>query len=217
MSDSIELSGEDFHSALSDTGIRAILNANREAGDLVRQKKFFVAKAALCRALGSSPEDWQIWANLSSVMWHMSAYDQSLMCAEKSLGYNQHPDPKSKLPALLALGNARMSEGQYSSSRQAFLQALEIDPDYRDARWNLSLLNLLEGDYEAGWKDYHLRIDKDFGEYEKDLPSKPWRGEKLRGKSIRVLHDQGVGDTIMYSRFLMDTRLQGLERIYVYT
>jgi tetratricopeptide (TPR) repeat protein len=76
---------------------QALTNSNKLASQLVEEKKFFGAKAALCRALSSSPENFQLWANLSSVMWGMGAYDEALLCAQRSLDYNHHPEPMSRV------------------------------------------------------------------------------------------------------------------------
>jgi tetratricopeptide (TPR) repeat protein len=196
---------------------QALTNSNKLASQLVEEKKFFGAKAALCRALSSSPENFQLWANLSSVMWGMGAYDEALLCAQRSLDYNHHPEPMSRVSGLLSMGNVQMSLGKYREADKAFSEALKIDPDRRDAKWNLSLLNLLVGNYEKGWKNYHLRIEKDFFEIERDLPSKPWVGQSLAGRSIRILHDQGIGDTIMYSRFLEHGCFDNAESVYFST
>lgn len=180
--------------------LAAIMRANEQAGNMVNAGKFSAAKIALCRAITVAPENFELWSNLSSIMWRLRAYEDARACAARSIQFNNHPDPLSRVSGFLALGNACMSLAEYETAQRSFNMVLEIDPENSDAKWNQSLLSLLLGDYELGWKNYHLRINRDHDDSK--LQSKRWAGEKLYGRTIRVLHDQGYGDTIMYSRFL---------------
>lgn len=190
-----------------------LVEANKMAGQLVEQKKFRGAKVALCRALTIDPTNFVLWANLSAVLWNLRSYEDAFTAAKTSLQFNNHEDPKSRVQSYLGMGNACMSLGQYDLALKAFDEASALDPLQLDAKWNKTLLLLLLGDYTSGLKDFDLRIDWHRRQKDKTVQTKIseerykspiWNGEDLTDKSILVLHDQGYGDTILYSRFLAE-------------
>lgn len=97
--------------------------------------------------------------------------------------------------ALFALG--RMDEAE-----QSYRQAIALNPGYTEAHVNLSQLSLLRGDFASGWQEYGWRWKrKDMAPPER-AEQKLWHGtEDLHGKSILLLSEQGLGDTIHYVRY----------------
>jgi hypothetical protein len=85
-----------------------------------------------------------------------------------------------------------------------FLQrAISLVPDSSVANFNLSVAYLLSGNYAQGWPQYESRWS--FEHLNGALPifSQPrWTGQDLRDKTILVCQEQGLGDTIQFSRFL---------------
>tara|TARA_A100001035_G_scaffold165636_1_gene131210 strand:+ start:335 stop:2044 length:1710 start_codon:yes stop_codon:yes gene_type:complete len=59
--------------------------------------------------------------------------------------------------------------------------------------------SLREGNFKEGWNYYESRGSKTTG-YLKNL--KEWKGEKLTNKSIVVFYEQGIGDTIQFSKYV---------------
>ena len=93
--------------------------------------------------------------------------------------------------------------GRRDDARASFERALVCNADSPDANWNLSLLDLQEGDFARGWARHEWRwkvpslklMNRDFGR-----PA--WLGgEPLAGKTILLHADQGFGDAIQFSRY----------------
>lgn len=188
---------------MADFNVEAVAAVNRMAGDLVNGKKFSAAKVALCRAIAAMPENYELWANLSSVLWSLHAYEDSLQCAQTSLKCNPNQD-YTRIPALVSAGNAHMAMSRYDLALIFYNEAASFrDEEHpaNDARWNRCLLNLAGGNYLEAWPDHYLRAIHT-GRIKDDLPGKMWEGESIHGKSLLVVHDQGTGDTIMFSRYL---------------
>jgi tetratricopeptide (TPR) repeat protein len=189
----------------------AIVAANSMAGQMVEAGKFRSAKVALCRALTAAPEHYEIWSNLSSVLWSLRSYEDAVMCAENSLQFSP-PEFAPRVKALCSKANSLVSLGMHHEALHIYDDVIARAPkdDERleklilEARWNRSLLLLSLFNYERGFEDFHLRIDRDKKEHQLDkrYTSPQWRGEPLEGKRILLLHDQGYGDTIMFSRFI---------------
>ena len=64
----------------------------------------------------------------------------------------------------------------------------------------LGLRSLYEGNFDEGWKYYEYRNSKRV-DFFKDIQE--WSGEKIDKKSIVVFNEQGLGDTIQFSKYLI--------------
>jgi hypothetical protein len=85
-----------------------------------------------------------------------------------------------------------------------FLQrSIQLVPSAVTPNFNLAVAYLLSGDYARGWAQYEHRWN--FEHLAGTLPkfSQPrWTGQDLKGKTILVCQEQGLGDTIQFIRFV---------------
>jgi tetratricopeptide (TPR) repeat protein len=87
-------------------------------------------------------------------------------------------------------------------------RGLRLQPGHGPGLWQRSVLRLLKGEYETGWRDYEQRWTLP----DKVLPSfqRPrWDGSALAGKTILVYAEQGLGDTIQFVRYLPMVKERG--------
>lgn len=108
------------------------------------------------------------------------------------------------------LGIFYADRGMLSEALRHYDRAVALDGNFFDARWNRSLLLLLLGRFEEGWKEYESRFKK-----EKPIDSrifgKPrWDGLLLNGKRILVVSEQGFGDTLHFIRYLFFLKEKGV-------
>src|SRR5262249_23087139 len=79
-------------------------------------------------------------------------------------------------------------------------EALRLKPDYAEAHMNLGMARLLLGNYEQGWPEYEWRWQcKPFRS--RPLPQSLWDGSPLRGGTILLHAEQGLGDTLQFIRY----------------
>ena len=88
-------------------------------------------------------------------------------------------------------------------------RAISLKPDFLLPRFHRALAYLLTGNYVAGWPDYELRL------LSKDVPLRAaahprWDGADLRGRSILVYSEQGMGDQILFASCVPDLIASGV-------
>lgn len=84
-----------------------------------------------------------------------------------------------------------------------YSKAIALKPDYAGAYFNRALCYLLRGDFERGWEEYEWRWKTPQALSEKRVYAQPlWSGlEEIKGKTILLHAEQGMGDTIQFSRY----------------
>jgi tetratricopeptide (TPR) repeat protein len=88
--------------------------------------------------------------------------------------------------------------------------ALQIDPEYVDAIFNKSLCKLTNGEFEQGFRLYEWRIKK-WGFNPEDQFGQPFGIEdvSVEGKTVLVVREQGYGDCIQFSRYILILEKRG--------
>ncbi len=102
-------------------------------------------------------------------------------------------------------GNLFKDLNQLDAALASFDRAISLGTDFATAHCNRSTILLLRGDFKEGWRDFEWRWqDKLNGvtRQRRDFPQAQWRGEKsIAGKTILLHHEQGLGDTLQFSRY----------------
>lgn len=103
-------------------------------------------------------------------------------------------------PALRSLGNMLRSTGRLEESARALRRSVDIDPRAA-AHWDLAFTLLLQGRYAEAWPHFeHRHAALGLRTPEASLPR--WDGGPLAGRTLLVLDEQGLGDTVQFLRFL---------------
>ena len=124
-------------------------------------------------------------------------------------------DPGTKL-AYSNLGMALTALNRHEEAIPCFQRARQLEPDAPQPVFNESIVHLAMGDFERGWPDYEARWRAP------ELKMKPpnfvqplWGGQSaLAGKTIFLHCEQGLGDTILFARFVEPIVNQGA-RVYL--
>ena len=107
--------------------------------------------------------------------------------------------------ALNNLGYALRAMGRADEAIRCYEQALSLAPDYGDARFNLSLALLGMGDFARGWPGYECRFEPSSTTVVRRRFDHPtWQGEPLRGRTLLVWGEQGIGDEIQFASLVPD-------------
>lgn len=180
--------------------------------------------AATCQALGRPGESIAVALPLlrqcagsdSVVAQLIDDAERSLGCTDDSRevadpqisGASRSPaglgEIQRLLPDLLCnLGNSLASLSRVDLSLRAYRRAMDLAPTAL-TEWNMALVLLLRGDFDAGWRAYEARWRWDEFDFPaRNFPQPRWQGEPLKGRSILVYAEQGFGDTIQFCRLVM--------------
>lgn len=97
-----------------------------------------------------------------------------------------------------------LREMGYPTRAYKFLEtAMELDPTERVPPFNYAVAHLAAGDLTKGWELFEARWR--FKHHEDVLTQyqKPrWEGQKLKGKTIIIMCEEGDGDNIQFIRFV---------------
>lgn len=164
-----------------------------------------IARAAI-QLSGSSGVGW---LELGNALMHQGQ-DQAATEAFSELARLRPDSPD----AYCNLGLIHQEAMRLDEAVANFDKALALDPGHEMARWNRSLALLTQGKLASAWPDYELRRSTAIQEV-RALPTCPeWRGEPLRGKTILLIHEQGLGDSLQFIRYASLLQEQGA-RVWV--
>jgi Tfp pilus assembly protein PilF len=101
------------------------------------------------------------------------------------------------------LGAALQESGRIPEAEEALRTCLIIKPDHPDAHWNRGLALLSMGRWREGWMEYEWRqhLREDVGQ-KRNFPQPVWKGSPLEGRTLLVICEQGLGDTIQFIRYV---------------
>ena len=100
-------------------------------------------------------------------------------------------------------GNACRDLKRFDEAEASYDRAIALKPDYSKAYWHKSLLKLLLGDYEQGWRLYEWRWrTASFINTVRNYKQPLWLGEQaLTGKTLLIYSEQGLGDSLQFCRY----------------
>ncbi|CAB3964689.1 TPR repeat-containing protein [Burkholderia aenigmatica] len=155
--------------------------------------------ALLDAAVHADPRDVQAWINLVVARLATHDLDGALACGARLV--ELAPDNA------LAMNNVAlaMKEAQrWDDAERYAVRACELAPDDASYRFNLAIIQLVRGNFAAGWRGHEARWDG-AGELRGRRPALPgprWQGEPLAGKTLLVWGEQGLGDVLQFCRFV---------------
>ncbi len=149
-------------------------------------------------AISLQPLGADFYNNRGNVFRNINQLDQALRDYDKAIEFSGE-FAEAHLNRGIALAGMRRFEEAFDS----FDRALSIVPDYAEAHWNKGVVHLLNGRLHDGWPLYEWRKKTKDPKGERLFPQPLWRGgEDIRGKTVLVHWEQGLGDSIQFCSYL---------------
>jgi len=174
--------------------------------------RFEEALAGHERALTLDPASADTCQNMGNTLRALFRQQEAIAWYDRSLALR----PGSAT----VLGNKAVALAElrgFDEAITAYRQAIAADPGHAIAEWNLALLQLLLGDFEAGWARQEARWKTASLSVGYPAFSQPkWLGaESIAGKTVIAYANEGVGDTIHFVRYAPMLAARGAQVILV--
>ncbi len=175
----------------------AIAHSNR--GNILKELgKYEEALIALDRAIELAPDYAEAYNNKGNVLQEMRRYQESLALYDKAISLQPN-----YAEAYSNKGNALELLRQHNQAIWHYEQAIAINPRYVDAYWHKAMTELPGGDFLAGWQNYEARWFKTHPlQFRYSGIARLQSITDLAGKNILIWAEQGLGDTLQFSRYI---------------
>ncbi len=162
-------------------------------------KRLDEAVASYDRALTMRPDYAEAFNNRGNALKELKRLGEALASYDRALAVR--PDYAE---GLNNRGVALQELKRLEEAMASYDCALTVQPAYAEAHWNKSLLQLLTGDLDAGWREYEWRWKTEsLGLFKREFAQPLWLGENgIEGKTILLHSEQGFGDTIQFCRYV---------------
>ena len=177
---------------------------------LLDLKRFDEALSAFDRALSIFPDQAEIINNKGRALMGLGRYEDALAHCDRAIALK--PDYADSycnrgvcLDELMRIDEALAS----------YRRALTLQPDDSSTHWNLSLNRLRVGEFKTGWPEAEWRWKCPSLVLWKCNSERPlWLGvEPIRGKTILLYSDQGLGDALQFCRYVPMVAAMGAQVI----
>ena len=107
-------------------------------------------------------------------------------------------------------GYVKIQAMDLAGAEDDITKALKLKKNNAISRYNLSCVQFLQHRYHEAWPNYRTRMElPEWQRIVRDFGKPQWQGEPLDGRTLLVYYEQGLGDNIQCSRFLLQLKQFG--------
>jgi Flp pilus assembly protein TadD len=163
-------------------------------------------------ATALNPDHWAAVNGCGTTLHKMDRVEEALEAFERAL--RLRPD---FLPSLKAKAHLLAYLHRFEEVIATYEAIKKLEPDNAETDWNLALVHMSMGNFEAGWAGREARRSVPYFSISHPKTSKPmWLGqEPVEGKTILVYADEGLGDSIQFVRYVPMLAARGARVIAV--
>ena len=163
-----------------------------------QEKKYEEAIKVYQQGLINNPSNHFILSNLGNLFYLQHKYEDAIISHQRAI----KAEPQSHI-VHFNFANTLLNAGKYSEAIDMYRKTIEINPNFYRSRINLGTTLLSMSNFDEGFKEYNNRIyeDKNF----KNILHKKnqiWNGQNIENKKILVVAEDGLGNTLQFSRYL---------------
>jgi Flp pilus assembly protein TadD len=164
---------------------------------LIEIKKYKTAEKFLKQLQSSKVTDKEIYFLQGIINSKRFEIDQAI----NNFLISTEIDPNYK-EAYNEIGCLNILKKDFNNAEKFINLAINIDHFYFEAFYNRSWVNLIKKNFQDGWKDYSYR--KKLSTFPKHKINIKFLDNlfEIKGKKIFVYHEQGLGDTLQFCRYL---------------
>lgn len=185
-----------FLSRARELGLRSPEHASHLALALKAAGRTSEAERELRAALRARPDFPEARVNLANLLNELDRSDEAWEVLRPLLACE-----RLGASAWRAVGNTHLQRGELDEAVFALVKARELAPDDAEIRVDLAHALLASGHLREGFAEYEWRW-RSRTMQPRIFDAPPWDGGPLPGGTLLVHGEQGLGDHIMFARFL---------------
>jgi tetratricopeptide (TPR) repeat protein len=161
--------------------------------------RFEEALASYDRALELRSDYAEALSNRGLGLQELRRFGEALASYDRAL--TLRPDYAE---ALLNRGVALQELRRFDEALASYDGALKVRPDYAQSHYNEAICRMLIGDLARGWEKYEWRWEtEELAKGKRNFSRPLWIGSnEIAGKIVLLHAEQGLGDTIQFSRYV---------------
>lgn len=179
----------------------------RDGVQALRNGDYRQAERLLRIVVTMAPADTEALWRLASAVGMCGDTDEAIAVAKQAIRY----DPACA-QAHGVLGGAYVNLGRFTEAHAHLNRALQLHPHMAAAHYNRSYANLATGNWLEGWLDYEWGLVTR-NRRMRTLAAPSWDGRPNKGGTLFIWGEQGLGDQIMYARFVKRAKEQWKGRV----
>ena len=153
------------------------------------------AEACFHEALKLEPDYAEAHNNLGNALQDQGRFEEAITAYRQALHFRP-----GYVEALKHLGNALRALGRLTEAIACYDEGLRHAPDHALLHMSRAMVWLQSGDFARGWPECEWRLrGQDLLIHR--LPQPVWDGSELDGRTILIVAEQGLGDTIQFIRY----------------
>jgi tetratricopeptide (TPR) repeat protein len=151
-------------------------------------------------ALKLKPDYLDALSNLALIRNNLRQFDAANDLYQRAVAIN----PKSQQAHFNLAFNYYCTK-KFNLAENSYKEVLKLNTNHYNAAFHLASLYLLQGNFKDGLTLYETRwANKQAKEHVRKFTQPLWLGKPdLRGKTILIYAEQGFGDTLQFSRYLL--------------
>lgn len=171
-----------------------------------KQKNYIKAKESFQNSLKINQKNNDALINLGATLHKLNRNSEAITYLKQAIQI-KNDNPIS----YHTIGTVYESESEFEKALDNFKKALLLNPNDFESIHGISLIQLSIQDYINGFKNFEHRWKRSNIIYKYENIKKLVSIENLKNKKILVWHEQGMGDTIQFSRYLRFLKNLGAE------
>jgi len=150
------------------------------------------------RAYAQKGASAELCNNIGAALLKLRRYEEALPWFDRTLALLP-----GSITVLISKAAALSKMLRLDEAFAVYAQAKAIDPGNADITFLVSELQLLTGNFDAGWVGREARWKTRVTKGYPDFSQPTWLGDgPIEGKTILVYADEGLGDTIQFARYV---------------
>lgn len=175
----------------------------------LKNKLFEKAKESYLELLKHIPNDYDTIFNMGLLYFHSIKLHKSKIYFYRVFKNNQYD---AMCCFRLAYNYFELYE--LDKAQEYCVKAIEIKKANPKALILLAYIFLLKGNFDEGWKLFETRFFIEDSKNRIKLTTTLWKGESLEGKTIFIDREQGLGDCLLFSRYVLLLNSMGAKVIF---